>query len=289
LSTDERVIVVIVHTVLRDCVYLNWAIPARLLPPAPEPLRYEIHVAGGQEYVFASALLFQQERLRFAKMPRVTFSYPQFNLRLYVLDGEGVPAVYFVCLMVPRWVVPGARWWAGQPVVGASFDYAQPSRSLESEFWSWSVRRGGRLSIVGTQGLSEPSSGPALGSLESKVEYFSRRERGYSISPSGTKAKNGSPQGPALTMIEARHRISAVWPLRVEVGRTDLLTQYLSLGDRESWPGLHSAWLCPEIPFSFELNSEPGKSKLASAPTSVAADPAMNEVVPGGFDPSIAA
>ena len=293
----------IVHTVLRDCVYLNWAIPADLLPPAPPPLRYEVHSAEGLNYVFASALLFHQDRLRLARVPAIRFSYPQFNLRLYVLDRDGIPAVFFVRLMVPRWVVPGARWLAGQPVVGASFDFAQPSRSVEAETWRWSVRRGSRLSITGSvgagvdlhrvadvkqghsdtsfdsvEGVDAPTSrGPSLGPLESKIKYFSHRDRGYSMTKTG------------LTLIEARHRISAVWPLRVDLARSDLITSNLGLTDDRQLPPLHSAWLCPEIPFSFELNSEPGKSKLAPTRTSVAADPAMSESGPVSLDPSIAA
>ncbi len=275
----------IVHTVLRDCVYLNWALPASLLPPAPAPLQYEVHTVDNLEYVFVSALFFYNDRLRLASAPAIRFSYPQFNLRLYVTDDQGLPAVYFVSLMVPRWVVPGARWLMGQPVIGASFDYAQPSRSIEAESWRWSVRRGARLSIVGSPGTFEPAPGPLLGSLESKVEYFSQRDRGYSMvrSPGRSGAKS------RLVLIEARHRISAVWPLRVEVERVDLLTKILALGEGEAWPELHSAWVCPEIPFSFELNSEPGKSKLAPARTSVAADPAMSAEAPVWSDPSIAA
>ena len=108
------------------------------------------------------------------------------------------------------------------------------------------------------------------------IAYFSQRDRGYSLTKSG------------LALIEARHRISTVWPLRVEVARADLISRNLGLPDGQGLPALHSAWLCPEIPFSFELNSEPGKSKLAPARTSVAADPAMTAGAPAILDPSIA-
>ena len=41
------------RTRIRDCLYLNWAIPASWLPPPPSPLRYEIHRDGEIDYALA--------------------------------------------------------------------------------------------------------------------------------------------------------------------------------------------------------------------------------------------
>jgi hypothetical protein len=80
----------LLRTLIRDCLYLNWALPVSSLPELPEPLRYESHPFQEEPHAFASALLFRNERLHLAAMPFLRLTYPQFNLRLYVLDGEGV-------------------------------------------------------------------------------------------------------------------------------------------------------------------------------------------------------
>ena len=97
------------QSVVRDCLYLNWALPAAALPPAPAPLRYQLHPFQGEDHVFASAVLFHQEGLHLQGLPRLRLSYPQCNVRLYVLDGDSVPAVLFRSMLMPLWVVPGVR------------------------------------------------------------------------------------------------------------------------------------------------------------------------------------
>jgi hypothetical protein len=106
----------ILRTLVRDCLFLNWALPAQLLPSPPVPLRYDTLRAQGEDWVFASAVLFRQVGLRLPHFPLVRLSYPQFNFRVYVLDGEGVPSVLFWRMLVPTWVVPGARLLGRQPV-----------------------------------------------------------------------------------------------------------------------------------------------------------------------------
>jgi len=83
--------------------------------------------------------------------------------------------------------------------------------------------------------------GPRLGSWEASVRYFQDRPRGYALA-SGT-----------LHKISAQHPAVPVWPLQAEVRGNGLLPRLLDLPAGTCWPGLHSAWLCPEIPFVFEL------------------------------------
>src|SRR4029079_191795 len=70
------------RTLVRDCLFLNWALPASALPEPASPLRYQLHSWQGEDWVFASAVLFHQEGLHFEGLPLPRLSYPQFNLRL---------------------------------------------------------------------------------------------------------------------------------------------------------------------------------------------------------------
>ena len=108
-------------TVVRDCLYLNWARPARAVPPPPAPLELEKHDWQGEPHVFVSALLFRHKGLQVSGLPLVSVSYPQLNLRLYARDGEGKPSALLRCVMVPAWVAPSARFIARQPVVPGKF------------------------------------------------------------------------------------------------------------------------------------------------------------------------
>ena len=68
----------------------------------------------------------------------------------------------------------------------------------------------------------------------------------------------------------------AVWPLTAEVDGDGLLPRLLDLQPGTPFPPLHSAWLCPEIPFVFEL----GLVLRVPAPaTPVLAQPAAGRVV----------
>jgi hypothetical protein len=250
----------ILQTVLRDCLYLNWALPASSVPSPPAPLRYDEHAWQDGRVVFASALLFRQDRLHLPRIPLVRLSYPQFNLRLYVLDGDGVPAVLFRTVLVPGWVVPSMRVVADQPAQSAQFDYPRPSTTPAEEQWRWQVRRGGELRVVARQSTPCAGHGPSLGSWERLTRFFNQRRRGYFEGPTGLKR------------IDARHEASAFWPLAAEVEEGSLLDGCLPLGDA-GWPLPHSAFLCPEVPFVFELG-EADERLLKHAAAPVAADPA---------------
>jgi hypothetical protein len=258
----------VLRTVVRDCLYLNWAVPVDSLPPPPESLRYEEHDGGDRRVAFVSALLFRHERLHFAGLPFLKVSYPQFHLRLYVLDHEGIPSVLFHSLLVPRWVLPGARWLAGHPVLAGRFQYPRPSGEPNSEDWRWEVRREGSLKVSARPGAPTVSAGPSLGSWERLTAHFRQRQRGY-IASFGR-----------LRSVETSQRPVPIWPLQVSLEDLHLLEHRLPLTNVEQWPELHSAWLCPEIPFVFELDSVAAHRSRQRSTAPVAADPAMFRTSP---------
>lgn len=253
----------VLRTVVRDCLYLNWAFPAEMLPSLPEPLRYEEHLEGGVSYSFGSALLFRHEHLHLAGLPFLRFSYPQFHLRFYVRDHDDVPSVFFQSILVPGWVVPSARWVAHQPAVAAQFRYPEPSSGTEGDEWRWEVVREVPLRLSARMALPRISSGPSLGNWDRTVDYFRLRSRGYILAPGG------------LHPVETSQRSVPLWPLQVSIEDPSLLLSCLQLnGDRE-WPDSHSAWLCPEVPYQFELSFDTLRQTLRSSPAPVAPDPAM--------------
>src|SRR3954462_5077042 len=103
----------------------------------------------------------------------------------------------------------------------------------------WSALRGAGGAASAAPAVGE---GPRLGSWEESVRYFQERPRGYALA-SGELQRISSPSHPAM----------AIWPLRAEVEGDGLLPRLLDLPQGLHWPGLHSAWLCPEIPIVFEL------------------------------------
>lgn len=256
------------RTVVRDCLYLNWAFPATVLPVLPEPLRYEEHVVDAGAFVFGSALLFRHQHLHVAGLPFLRLSYPQFNFRLYVTDHEGVPSIFLHRLLVPHWVVPSTRWLAGQPAVAGRFHFPSPAEETELGSWQWEVHRESSLKLKASQSAPQVGSGPSLGSWERTTSYFRQRRRAYLVTAGG------------LRSVETRQRSVPIWPLSIEILDRRLLESCLSLPEPRAWPELHSAWLCPEIPLVFELDTAAQREALRRAAATVAADPAMLEVTP---------
>jgi len=240
------------RTRVLDGLYLNWALPASGLPEPPPSLRYERHAWQGSEWVFASVLLFRQQGLHLPLVPFVRLSYPQLNLRLYVLDDDGVPSVFFHTVLVPGWVVPAARAVGQLPAAAAHFRYPPPSRQVPAGSWTWRVRRGSSLRVEASQASPRVGEGPALGSWDDTVRYFRERSRGY------------AEVAHELRRVETEQPRVAVWPVAAEVADAGLLADCLPLagggdgrgggGGGGGWPPLHSAWFCPEIPFTFELS-----------------------------------
>lgn len=257
---------------VRDALYLNWALPAAALPPPPPPLRYQRAGTDDDERVFASALLFRHRGVHLPHLPLFRFSYPQLNLRLYAVDGDGVPCVLFLDMLMPWWVGPAVRWVAKQPASAARFSYPRPSRDPDADGWRWRVEQGGRLEVTARPGAPRTGEGPALGSWDETVRFFRDRPRGYLVA------------GRRLRRIETEHPKVEIWPLTVEVEEDSLLERALPLpagdsddggdgdgdGAADPWPPLHSAWLCPDIPFVFDLRIVPHVDLDASLPRAAA-------------------
>lgn len=283
----------ILESRVRDCLFLNWAVPVSALPEPLFPLRYQTRTWQGEDYTFVSALLFQQAGLHLSNLPLLRLSHPQCNLRLAVLDGDGMPSVLFRKMLLPRWMAPGVRLVTRQPAASAQLDFPRPSRQPGEGEWHWRVisrRRGalevtarlaspGTISGSGGSGGGLTGVGPCLGSWEETVEYFLERPRGY-----------GEEDG-TLRCIEASHPARqevAVWPLSAEVTAADLLPALVPLsgenGWSTGWPPLHSCWLCPEIPFVFEMLAEPRAVAPAAVPQAAASRDAVGaragQVVP---------
>jgi hypothetical protein len=254
-----------VRTVVRDCLYLNWAFPEAALPPLPDPLQNEVHSVDEGRLVFGSALLFRHEHLHVAGLPFLRLSYPQFNFRFYVTDHEEVPSIFLHRLLVPHWVVPSSRWLAGQPAVGGRFNFPAPTGEADSESWQWVVHRDATLKLTARQGAPKVGAGPSLGSWERMTSYFRQRRRAYLLTAGG------------LRSVETSQRSVPIWPLNVEMQDRGLLDLCLPLTESSAWPELYSAWLCPEIPFVFELDTAAAREALRRAATAVATDPAMLE------------
>ena len=257
---------------VRDCLYLNWALPVEALPEPPAPLRYQVHSWEGQDWVFASALLFHQDAVRLAALPLIRVGYPQFNLRFYVLDHEGNPSVLFRRMLMPGWVAPGVRLMSHQPAFAARLDFPRPTVDAGDGPWTWKVEHGGTLEVRAWRDMSAVSAGgsmghgPRMGSWDDTVRYFQHRLRGYAQNSDGR-----------LRRVDVRRTTAATWPLRAEVSGAELLPDLFCLPAAGlSWPPLHSAWLCPEVPFALELAVAP--KEVGSVTRSQMPQPAAGRV-----------
>jgi hypothetical protein len=233
-----------IETQLRDGLVLNWALPKDVLPVLPSTLRYQLHAEDGQDRVFVSAVLFHHERLHWPALPLVRFSWPQMNVRICVLDEEGVPALLIRRVLLPAWAYPGARMFAGPPVAAARLDFPRPSVRLEEGEWLWRAVRGRRFAVSAKPASPQIGDGPQLGSWERTVRYVHDRPRGYTLYPDG------------LRRMDVRHPPVAVWPMRAEIRESDLLAACFGLAP-SALPPLHSSWLVPEVRFSFALALTP--------------------------------
>ncbi|HXU45742.1 MAG TPA: DUF2071 domain-containing protein [Thermoanaerobaculia bacterium] len=229
-----------IRSLVRDCLCLNWALPRAGLPELPAALRYQTHAWEGEDVAFASALLFHHERVHWQALPALKLSYPQMNVRVYVLDEEGIPSVLFLRMLLPAWVFPGARLLSGSPAAVGQLDFPRPSQHPDADAWVWRAARGRRLEVAARTASPDLGAGPHFGSWERTIEFFHARPRGYSLDSDGPRR------------IEASHPPVAVWPARAEIAEGALLADCLGLAGREL-PPLHSCWICPEIPFTFDL------------------------------------
>ena len=231
------------RSVVRDCLQVNWALPAAALPPPPQPLRYEEHPSPSGARVFVSALFFRQESLHFDSLPWVRLSYPQFNLRICVRDPREMPAVLFHTILVPSWVVPASRLVGRQAAEAGRFDYPPSTACAGVDcLGRWRVERDGVLTLVAEPGPPEAGREPRLGDWEETVARLRRRSLGYAPGPSG------------LTRIDANPEHLPAAPVRVEIEEDTLLAVSSGLC-RGRWPPPHSAWISTRTAFSLELSA----------------------------------
>jgi hypothetical protein len=248
------------RSVVRDCLYVNWAVPLAALPALPGPLTYETRTAAEGEVGFVSTVLFRQHTLRLGGLPIPTFSYPQFNLRVYVRDADDRPAVYFLRMYVPGWVVPGARLVGGQPALPARFEYPARFAPQDAAGAQWRVvaQREFRVAAV----PSEPAiaSGDASAVLflswDVMAKFFRERSRGYVGTLTG------------LNRIATQPATTQIVPMRVR--EVDSSLADVALG--RPLGAAMSAFLAPSTPFVFELATLP-------------ALPAGSTLVPSGAAP----
>lgn len=231
----------LLQTIGRDCLVLNWALPVAGLPELEPPLRYDVQAWEGEDHVFLSAALFHQQVIDLPKVGFPKVSYPQLCVRLCVLDRDGAPSFYLTSLLLPAWALPSARLVARQPAHSATFDYPQPGAGLEGSPRRWLVKARGRLVVSAAEGGAVAGVGPDLGSWDRTVTYFQRRRRWYFRTADG------------LGRIEVRDRPQQPVTVSAEVEEVDLLHGCLAAGAADEWPRLHSAWYCSEMPFVFEI------------------------------------
>lgn len=234
----------------RDCLYLNWAIPVRAAPPLPSELSYEVHRWQDEDWVFVSALLFRFIGLRARALPVFRLSYPQMSLRIYVLDRTGAPSVLYLKMLVPLWVLPVSRIVGRQPADAGRFAYPSPSDDPEDGTWMWSFRSETTFEVTARLASPVIGEGPDLGNWQRTVDYFQRRRNGYAMWDGRLRSVTKSRATPEI------------WPLEAEVQAAGVLEEAFSTLGGDLWRAPHSSWLCPEIPFQFEV----GKPKLMRLP-----------------------
>ncbi|MEM8960265.1 MAG: DUF2071 domain-containing protein [Acidobacteriota bacterium] len=242
------------RTRARDCLYINWALPHEAAPLLPSPLRYETHEADGRSWVFVTALLFRMSGLRVRALPGLRLGYPQINVRLYVIDGDGVAATLFYRTLAPWWAVPPLRFVVRRPAVPARLEFPRSRVFVDHDEARWAAEKHGRLlSLRARLGMQSAGPGPSFGSWPGTVSYFHSRLRAYSTTASGVRrVHTARPQ-------------SEVEPVIVEPEHTGLLASFFR---HDEWDQPHSAWLCPELPLRFLTVEEP--ETVAASPVTAA-------------------
>jgi len=179
---------------------------------------------------------------------------------------------------MPGWVAPGVRLMSHQPAFAARLDFPRPTVDAGDGPWLWRVEHGGTLEVRAWRDMSAISAGgttgagPRMGSWDDTVRYFQHRPRGYAQNSDGR-----------LHRMDVRKQSAAAWPLRAEVAGAELLPDLFCLPSAGSggmaWPPLHSAWLCPEVPFAFELGLAP--KEVGTVTRSGMPQPAAGRVAEG--------
>ena len=239
---------------VRDCLHVNWAVAADALPPLPGGLRYETRGGPAGAIGFVSAVCFRQYGLRLGGMPLPSFGYPQWNLRTYVRDAEDLPSVYYFRMIVPPWVVPGARLVGGQPVLPGRLRYPHPYDPTSDAGSTWRVDVPRSFQVRVTPDEPHPLDGGFV-SWDLMVQFFRERTRGYVRTLTG------------LTRIGARPAATPTLALRVRELENSLGEAILGTTLE---PPL-SAFLAPSTEFVFALAKLPD---LSLAPDPIPSPPA---------------
>lgn len=103
-----------VRMILRDVIYVTYALPAKILQPlVPKALKL---ATVGDDVAFISLVALQSTRVRLPSFPILKFNYNQFNIRTYVIDPiSGQSAVYFIRSGVTSRFISLATSTAGIP------------------------------------------------------------------------------------------------------------------------------------------------------------------------------
>jgi hypothetical protein len=116
------------------------------------------------------------------------------------------------------------------------------------------VRAGAELDVLARPGMPALGEGPCLANWGSLVDGLRHRPRGYGWS------------GGHLSRITTSHPATDTVPVQAEIPVSSLLRASAPPIGVDVWPPLHSAWLCPEIPFSFDLGLVPAFEAGSPAP-----------------------
>lgn len=243
----------IFNTVIEDCLWLNWALAERALPPPPPPLVYDVYRNEAGGFVFASALLFRQHGLGArANLPGV--SHPQCQIHVCTLDADGLESAWVFRMLLPNWLATSARWVAGRPARGARLDYPELGEpGARGERWTWSVRRTDRLIVEARLSSPPPGEGPSLGSFQRTVAYF-RRQRAEYVMVRGRWQK-----------VQVERESAEAMPVAATVVDSSLVAEHLPGGHSEL-PALHSSWLLPKVKTSFVYSTEGEGAAVPDAP-----------------------
>lgn len=225
------------HSTVHDCLYINWELDPAMAPELPPGLDYDRRQVAGEDRCFVSLLLFRQRGLQLASLPWPPMSHPQANLRLYVTDADGRPAVLFVAIWVPTWMSGVMRLLGRVPAASASLDFPR-GPVLPEDRGRWSIERGSRFVVEIRVGAT---ASQRFGSWRETVEFFRQRENGYITTKRG------------LRRVEAVQPESEAIPVAVTVEEATLVDE--ALGGALGGARLQSTFLCEKLPFEFELRS----------------------------------
>ncbi len=167
------------RTIVRDCLFLNWAFPQRAC-------RRRRHHCATRPTATAARTGFSSRPCSFARPASTcrTCRCRRCPIRssicaLYVLDRDGVASVLFWRMLVPAWVVPGARLVGRQPARRRSLRLSPAPASPIRPARRWRVRAGAELDVLARPGMPALGEGPCLANWNALVDTLRQRPRGY--------------------------------------------------------------------------------------------------------------